>query len=207
MHNADVRILGTGIVSRVAALSLARQRLQVSLQARPAASAPMADLRAYALNPAAVAMLQSLRVWSALPEDAHTLVADMAIQGDDASHLDFSAWGQSVTALAWIVDAQALADALESAVAFAPDVHLAAEPAAAPLTVVAEGKTSATRLRPCGAGSAAGGRPAARRRGPPVVSQSGHRGAAAVRPAGRQAQLRTGVVDAGRAGRSDGRAR
>jgi len=145
MHNADVRILGTGIVSRVTALSLARQRLQVSLQARPAASAPMADLRAYALNPAAVAILQSLRVWSALPEDARTLVADMAIQGDDASHLDFSAWGQTVTALAWIVDAQALADALESAVAFAPDVHLATEPAAAPLTVVAEGKTSATR--------------------------------------------------------------
>lgn len=145
----DVRILGSGIVSRSLALALARQGLRVALQARPAAAAGAApDVRAYALNPASVDLLASLRAWDTLPEDARTAVHDMQVAGDAPSgRIAFSAWQQRVAALAWIVDAAALETVLEAAVAYNPRVSVAAEPGAAPLTVVAEGKASALRER------------------------------------------------------------
>lgn len=142
----DVRILGSGIVSRAAALALARQGLRVALQARPAGPAERPDVRTYALNPASVTLLESLRAWDALPADARTAVLDMRVRGDaHASLIEFSAWAQAVPALAWIVDAAALEEALEAAVRFAPQITLQAEPVAAPLTLVAEGKASLTR--------------------------------------------------------------
>jgi 2-polyprenyl-6-methoxyphenol hydroxylase-like FAD-dependent oxidoreductase len=144
MESPDVRILGSGIVSRTAALALAHDGHAVALQRRPAATgAP--DLRAYALNPASVALLQRLKVWEALPEDARTAVHDMRVHGDQAASIAFSSWTQSVPALAWIVDAAALEDTLEAAVRFTPRVTLQDEPAAAALTLVAEGKASAAR--------------------------------------------------------------
>lgn len=146
MTTFDVRILGTGIVSRVAALSLARIGLNVALQARPSGAAPSVDVRTYALNPASVQLLEGLKVWSALPEVARTAVLDMRVQGDaHASRVEFSAWQQAVPALAWIVDAGALENVLDAAAGFTPQVTLQAEPAPAPLTLVAEGKASATR--------------------------------------------------------------
>lgn len=149
MNGFDVRILGSGIVSRCIALLLARQGLQVALQARPpqAASAPP-DVRAYALNPASVALLTGLRAWETLPADARTAVYDMRVEGDaPGARVDFSAWSQAVSALAWIVDAAALEQVLETAAGFSPGVTLLAEPPAAPLTLVAEGKASAWRER------------------------------------------------------------
>jgi 2-polyprenyl-6-methoxyphenol hydroxylase-like FAD-dependent oxidoreductase len=149
MNRIDVRILGTGIVSRALALTLARLGLHVALQARPAPQADAApDLRAYALNPASVALLAGLKVWDALPTDARTEVQDMKVAGDaPGAQIEFSAWAQAVPALAWIVDAAALEDTLEAAVRFAPGVSLQAQPAPAPLTLIAEGKASAERER------------------------------------------------------------
>ena len=143
----DVRILGSGIVSRALALSLARQGLRVALQARPAAAAQATpDVRAYALNPASVALLDGLKAWDTLPADARTAVHDMKVAGDaHGSVLEFSAWSQAVPALAWIVDAAALEAVLEAAAGFTPLVTRLAEPPPAPLTVVAEGKASALR--------------------------------------------------------------
>ena len=147
MLEHHVRILGTGIVSRCMALALAQQGLEVQLQARPAAAASAPpDLRAYALNPASVALLKRLRAWDTLPAEARTPVHDMAVRGDTTNGaIEFSAWQQAVPELAWIVDASALETVLEAAIQFAAHLHLAAEPGPAPLTIVAEGKASAVR--------------------------------------------------------------
>lgn len=142
----DVRILGSGIVSRSLALALARQGLRVALQARPAAAHAGPDVRAYALNPASMSLLADLRAWDTLPPDARTAVHDMRVAGDSpGALLEFSAFAQSVPALAWIVDAAALEAVLETAVGFNALVSLFPEPPAAPLTVAAEGKASTLR--------------------------------------------------------------
>lgn len=156
MSNVDVCIRGAGAVGLSLALSLARQGLRVGVvgaeprgvDAGTAAAAP--DLRAYALNAASRQLLSDLKVWDALPADAVTPVHDMHIEGDaPGGQLDFSAWQQGVEALAWIVDAAELEAALRTAARFAP--HLAwlgdgeADTSAAPLTVLAEGKASASR--------------------------------------------------------------
>jgi 2-polyprenyl-6-methoxyphenol hydroxylase-like FAD-dependent oxidoreductase len=143
----DVRILGSGIVSRALALTLARQGLRVALQARPPRAATATpDVRAYALNPASVALLTGLRAWDTLPPDARTAVQDMQVAGDaPGARIDFSAWTQSLPALAWIVDAAALEAVLDTAADYNPRITLSHEPPAAALTVVAEGQASALR--------------------------------------------------------------
>lgn len=146
MSSFDLRILGTGIVSRAMALAAARQGLRVALQARPAPAVALSDVRAYALNPASVVLLESLKAWDTLPADARTAVHDMRVAGDvPGAELAFSAWAQAVPALAWIVDAAALEAVLDSACGFNPRVSLLPAPPSAPLTVVAEGKHSALR--------------------------------------------------------------
>jgi len=59
--------------------------------------------------------------------------------------VQFSAARQKVDALAWIVDVPALEQQLADAVRFQPQIEVVAEPVAAPLTVVCEGKASTTR--------------------------------------------------------------
>lgn len=151
MQPIDILVRGAGAVGMTAALALARQGLQVALVA-PAAAAAEPDLRAYALNAASVALLEQLKVWSALPEDARTRVQDMRIEGDaPGAALDFSAWSQGATELAWIVDASDLERALRSAVGFAPHIAVLAEPQAAAATpalhLLADGKDSPERKR------------------------------------------------------------
>jgi 2-polyprenyl-6-methoxyphenol hydroxylase-like FAD-dependent oxidoreductase len=148
MSKIDVRIHGSGIVARALALKLARQGLAVGIAPKPA-TAPggelRADVRAYALNAASVALLRELKVWDGMAPDACTPVYDMRIAGDDQGALAFSAWQQTVPALAWIVDAAELEQVLETAVRFAPAVSLVEPDAPAALTVIAEGKAAATR--------------------------------------------------------------
>jgi 2-polyprenyl-6-methoxyphenol hydroxylase-like FAD-dependent oxidoreductase len=146
MSAIDARILGTGIVSRCMALALARQGLHVALQARPVGEAGFADVRAFALNPASVALLKALKVWDALPHDARTPVHDMKVHGDaHGAAIEFSAWAQAVPELAWIVDAAALEAVLDTATRFSPALSLVPQPGAAPLTLIAEGKASVSR--------------------------------------------------------------
>ena len=147
MKTFDVQIFGSGIVASAAALALSGQGLSVALTPPPASAAE--DVRAYALNAASVALLESLKVWGALPADCRTAVYDMRVEGDGgpASALRFSAWQQQVRELAWIVDAQALQAELVAALRYAAHVEHTAEPVQAKLLVVAEGKASAMRAR------------------------------------------------------------
>jgi 2-polyprenyl-6-methoxyphenol hydroxylase-like FAD-dependent oxidoreductase len=141
----DVCVRGSGIVGRTLALALSRQGLAVALHAPPH-DAAREDVRAYALNAASVALLDSLKVWNALPVDARTAVFDMRVEGDAAaSVLRFSAWQQQVRELAWIVDAAALEAELASAVRYAPHVTVTADAVPARLLVLAEGRASAMR--------------------------------------------------------------
>ena len=149
MPHVDVLVRGAGAVGLAGALALARQGLSVALLASPAAAAAP-DIRAYALNPSSRALLQSLKVWDALPEDARCAVHDMHVEGDRAgASLDFSAWSQRTEALAWIVDAAALEEALRTATRYAPHLTVVDRDGAvdATLEVLAEGRDSATRER------------------------------------------------------------
>ncbi len=149
----DVCIRGNGAVGLTLALALARQGLRVGLvgpsaPAAPADPAAPGDVRAYALNAASRSMLLELRVWGALPADAVTAVDEMQIEGDaPGGRVEFSAWQQACDALAWIVDAAELETALRTAARFAPQLTLLPPDAVAEaaLTVLAEGKASASR--------------------------------------------------------------
>jgi 2-polyprenyl-6-methoxyphenol hydroxylase-like FAD-dependent oxidoreductase len=141
----EVCIRGAGIVGRTLALLLARERTRVALVApAPPSGAPAGpDVRAYALNAASKALLDSLRVW---PDAAHaTPVHEMIVHGDDGGRVDFSAESQKVGALAWIADVPALEQLLNDAVRFQPRIEVVDEPVPAALTVVCEGRISATR--------------------------------------------------------------
>jgi 2-polyprenyl-6-methoxyphenol hydroxylase-like FAD-dependent oxidoreductase len=139
----DVCIRGAGIVGRTLALLLARDRLRVGLvDAPPAAPAPP-DVRAYALNAASRELLVRLRAW---PDEQHaTPVTAMDVRGDEGGRVRFSAGHEGVEALAWIVDVEPLLARLAEAVRFQPQVEVLAEARPAALTVVCEGRASATR--------------------------------------------------------------
>lgn len=144
MKPHDVCVRGAGIVGRCLALSLARLGLRVALVA-DTATPRGDDVRAYALNAASVGLLRELKVWDALPAGAATPVHEMHIEGDASGVLEFSAWQQQVTELAWIVDAALLEQALAAAVRYAPHVTTVAAPVDAALTAVCEGKASSVR--------------------------------------------------------------
>jgi 2-polyprenyl-6-methoxyphenol hydroxylase-like FAD-dependent oxidoreductase len=139
----DVCIRGAGIVGRTLALLLARERLRVGLvhQSAPAGGAA-SDVRAYALNAASRNLLESVRAW---PDAEHaTPVMGMQVHGDEGGEVCFQPQAPYAPALAWIVDVQALQDRLADALRYQSVESLdAVRPAA--LTVVCEGKASATR--------------------------------------------------------------
>ena len=139
----DICIRGAGIVGRTLALLLARDRLRVALVADPAPPDSAGDVRAYALNTASRTLLESLRCW---PDAEHaTAVQHMHIWGDKGGEVTFTARQQDVPALAWIVDVPALETRLGEAVRYQPMIEVVEGPVQAPLTVVCEGKASATR--------------------------------------------------------------
>ena len=140
----DVCIRGAGIVGRTLALLLAQARLRVALVAgRPGPGAAAADVRAYALNTASRALLESVRSW---PDPDHaTPVRGMEVFGDGGGAVHFDAGVQGVEALTWIVDVPALETRLAEALRYQPLVELLDAPAPATLTVVCEGKASRTR--------------------------------------------------------------
>lgn len=134
-------------MGRTLALLLARDRHKVALVASSASavhSAPDSiDVRAYALNAASRALLQSLRCW---PDADHaTAVKQMRVLGDQGGSVQFDANAQHADALAWVVDVPALEACLSQAVRFQPQIELLDAPVSAALTVVCEGRASATR--------------------------------------------------------------
>ena len=146
MQTFDVLVRGTGAVGQALALALGRAGLAVALCGGPARTLASEDVRAYALNAASVALLRELKVWEAIPSSAITAVHAMRVRGDAAgSNLEFTSWQQRVSALAWIVDAQALERELAAALRFAPHVTRVDADVSATLMALCEGKGSATR--------------------------------------------------------------
>ncbi len=152
MKQCDVEVRGAGIVGSSLALALARIGLAVRLRSDPSTNVQAApDVRAFALNAASLGLLQQLKVWDNLPPGCRTPVREMVVQGDAAgSMLEFTAWQQRLSELAWIVDAPALESALASALRHSPHVEQVTEDAGAgaptaALIAVCEGKYSHTR--------------------------------------------------------------
>ncbi len=141
-RNPDICIRGGGIVGHVLALLLARERLRVALVVTPTPAA-QTDVRAYALNQRAQALLQDLRCWPEA-QDA-TPVAAMHVKETGGGSVVFEAGSLGVPALAWIVDVPALEALLAQAVRFQPQISLLDEPTPATLTVVCEGRASVSR--------------------------------------------------------------
>jgi 2-polyprenyl-6-methoxyphenol hydroxylase-like FAD-dependent oxidoreductase len=138
----DICIRGAGIVGRTLALHLAAKRLRVALCAT-SASPSASDVRAYALNQPARALLEAVRCW---PTQAQaTPVLRMEVHGDDGATVVFDAADQQVAALNWIVDVPALEAQLAEAVRYQPLIALVDAPPPATLTVVCEGRASRTR--------------------------------------------------------------
>lgn len=147
----DVCVSGSGAVAMSLALSLSAEGFDVAWARAEAFAAPNStDVRTYALNARAIALLTRLKIWPALQAHAAP-VFDMRIRGDAGGALHFSAWQQRVTELAWIVDAGALERLLSDALRFAPRVEVVAPlqggqaPVNAALLAICEGKFSDTR--------------------------------------------------------------
>jgi ubiquinone biosynthesis UbiH/UbiF/VisC/COQ6 family hydroxylase len=119
--------------------------LRVALVANPAdvGESAVADVRAFALNRQSRALLEAVRCWPA--GDAATPVLHMAVQADTNAQVHFDAAAQGAEALNWIVDVPALEQQLSQAVQFQPLITPTDAPQPATLTVVCEGRASATR--------------------------------------------------------------
>ena len=146
----DVCIRGDGVVGRVLALLLAKERLKVALVV-PQLMAPVTDvredIRAYALNSASKQLLESMRVW---PDEAFaTPVQTMQVWGDDGGQLEFNANTAGQNALTWIVDVPQLEAQLLQACSYQSLVETVDTSQlagiAAPLTIICEGQKSSSR--------------------------------------------------------------
>jgi 2-polyprenyl-6-methoxyphenol hydroxylase-like FAD-dependent oxidoreductase len=146
----DVCIRGGGITGRALALLLARERLRVGLVVQAPRPHPpdahvgaKADVRAYALNHKSRALLESMRCWPAAVDA--TPVLKMQVQGDEGGQVKFDCADTQSEALAWIVDVPVLEAQLAQATRFQPQIELLDQAQSATLTVVCEGKASASR--------------------------------------------------------------
>jgi 2-octaprenylphenol hydroxylase len=128
---SDICVIGNGIIGKVAALGMAQAGLSVTLLTPPAAQAKTApagwDVRVYALNQVAHALLSSLRVWDALDASRIAPVDAMVVNGDgpqSAGRLAFDAYSARAGLLAWIVEDSNLNAALDAALRFAPNLKV-----------------------------------------------------------------------------------
>lgn len=151
-RDTDICIVGNGAIAKTAALGLAQAGHRVTLLIPPGApsagsstTAPASaslstavaeqpwDVRVYALNHTAHALLSSLKVWGALDAARIAPVESMVVNGDgqQPGDLVFDAFGAHVGALAWIVEDRNLNQALDAALRFAPHIEMVQGRAAA----------------------------------------------------------------------------
>jgi 2-octaprenylphenol hydroxylase len=128
---SDICVIGNGIIGKVAALGMAQAGLSVTLLTPPATQAKTApagwDVRVYALNQVAHALLSSLRVWDALDASRIAPVDAMVVNGDgpqSGGRLAFDAYNARAGLLAWIVEDSNLNAALDAALRFAPNLKV-----------------------------------------------------------------------------------
>lgn len=137
----DVCILGDGITGCALALALAQQGKRVGLVGRKVVRSDGLDVRAYSINAHAQRWLQSLQAW---PDAPHAgLVRQMSVWGDGGGCIRFDS--PSSQPISWIVDVPALEELLRSQASGHPLIQALDTAAHAPLSVVCEGRDSATR--------------------------------------------------------------
>ena len=126
----SVCIIGDGAIGKAAALGFAQAGLKVALLSPASAPVPAPkedwDVRVYAVNHVAHALLSSVKVWEALDASRVAPVDAMVVNGDGATagELAFDAYGARVGALAWIVEDRNLNQALDAALKFASNVKV-----------------------------------------------------------------------------------
>lgn len=135
-YRSDVCIVGNGAIAKTTALGLAQAGHSVTLLVPPARSGPKEesssggerpwDVRVYALNHTAHNLLSGLKVWGALDLARVAPVDSMIVHGDgeNAGGLSFDAFSAHTGTLAWIVEDSNLAQALDAALKFAPNVQI-----------------------------------------------------------------------------------
>ena len=137
----EVCILGAGVVGQVLAVALAQSHRRVALVGSAQHTNAQPDVRAYALN---LSSRQLLEQWGLWPGDsAVTPVECIQVWGDDGSNILFP--GETQSPLSWIVDVPALEHALHAHVASSAQIDRVDQPVPAQLTIVCEGRFSATR--------------------------------------------------------------
>lgn len=140
----DAAIVGGGLVGTSLALALQRAGLDIAVidpqspQVPPEAGAW--DSRIYAISPGNVAFLESLGVWQRLDAQRVQRVEAMAICGDrPAGRLEFSAYEAGLRELAYIVEGNALLQALRAAIADTGQVRVVCPAQAASLLIDVDG--------------------------------------------------------------------
>ena len=134
-HDCDVCVVGNGAIAKTTALGFAQAGHRVTLLVPAAARvAPPPhhgaeqpwDVRVYALNHTAQALLVALKVWGALDAGRVQAVESMVVNGDgkQPGEIAFDAFGAHVGALAWIVEDCNLNQALDAALKFAANVTI-----------------------------------------------------------------------------------
>lgn len=167
---AQIVVVGAGLVGAAAALALTQNGLHVMLvDGQPTASGPTPtewDQRIYAITPGNQRWLDSLGIWQRMDSDRICKVERMQVWGDDSrSSLTFDAYEASLPSLGFILEARQLEQALrlrlqELGVAMLPDSKVEAlsfggeqpelvlaggQTLKAPLIVAADGGNSLVR--------------------------------------------------------------
>ena len=139
----EVCIRGAGIVGRTLALLLARERVRVALVAPPSPPDAASDVRAYALNAASKALLESLRAW---PDAAHaTPCARCWCMATKAAACSSAPRGRRSRRWPGSSTCPRSSSDWPTRCASSPASRSSTAPVPAPLTVVCEGRISATR--------------------------------------------------------------
>lgn len=125
--DADLVVVGTGLVGLACALAAGQAGLRVALVGPLAAPSPLPadepwDRRIYAISPANYRFLEQLRVWGQIDPGRIAAVRDMRIFGDAAraAELRFGAYEARIEALAYILEHRELARVLATAIAYQP---------------------------------------------------------------------------------------
>lgn len=109
----DVAIVGGGLAGLALATALRRASLSVALVESRLPVFPLSDdetfdARVYAISPANAGFLARIGIWRHLDQTRLAPVRAMAVHGDDAGRLDFSAYVSGVPELAWIAESSLL---------------------------------------------------------------------------------------------------
>ncbi|WP_273431721.1 UbiH/UbiF family hydroxylase [Chitinibacter tainanensis] len=157
-YDADVIVLGGGLVGSALALALRHSAHEVILieGREPQLDWPVEswDQRVYAISRASQQLLAEIGAWEQLRPARLCPVSAMKIRGDGQSQLDFSALDSGVDALATILENRELQRALWLALGEAPNVRIISgvqaqqleiSPSAATLTL-SDGQQLSARL-------------------------------------------------------------